>query len=319
MAVLNGNRAFAAKKEQTQPIVKLPKTVCQALNIDKAYKNGIFKIEPKKKQALYDRCYLFEDINYINKNKSEQKSFLLELMEWLNSMNVNFKITMANQYQHMEEFLKLIRSEKNKDVYPDIAKGIHRWQEDAIEEANLNITTMRYLVVTAKADSEENAKIYLNALENTIMDAFAIWGSRIVKLDARERLCALQAITQPGKPEEQECISFPGESPKGRSWKNDILPNGIKQYRNFMVMGDTYISVLFGAKYRKSIDSDTFIRSLTNMAYPSVLTMDFAPVETDVVNDKLVAVQMNNEQAIAAELEQKQKAGQIVKIGRAHV
>lgn len=312
MAVLNGNRAFAAKKEQTQPIEKLPKTVCQALNIDKAYKNGIFKIEPKKKQALYDRCYLFEDINYINKNKSEQKSFLLELMEWLNSMNVNFKITMANQYQHMEEFLKLIRSEKNKDVYPDIAKGIHRWQEDAIEEANLNITTMRYLVVTAKADSEENAKIYLNALENTIMDAFAIWGSRIVKLDARERLCALQAITQPGKPEEQECISFPGESPKGRSWKNDILPNGIKQYRNFMIMGDTYISVLFGAKYRKSIDSDTFIRSLTNMAYPSVLTMDFAPVETDVVNDKLVAVQMNNEQAIAAELEQKQKAGQIV-------
>lgn len=312
MAVLNGNRAFAAKREKTQPVTEIPRTVRQALNISKAYKNGIFKIEPKKKQALYDRCYLFEEINYINKNKSEQKSFLLELMEWLNAMNVNFKITLANQYQSMDEFLNFIRFEKNRDAYPDIVEGIHRWQEDSLEEANLNVTTMRYLVVTARADTEENAKVYLNALENTILDAFAIWGSRIVKLDAKERMCALQAITQPGKPEEQEYISFPGESPENRSWKNDILPCGIRQYRNFMIMGDTYVSVLFGAKYRKSIDSDTFVRALTSLAYPSVLTMDFAPVETDIVNDKLVAVQMNNEQAITTELEQKQKAGQIV-------
>ena len=312
MAVLNGNRAFAARKEKTQPVMKIPKTVRQALNIDKAFKNGVFKIEPKKKQALYDSCYLFEDINYINKNKNEQKSFLLELMEWLNSMNVNFKITLANQYQSMDEFLKSIRAEKNEDTYPDIAEGIHRWQEDSLEEANLNVTTIRYLVVTAKADTQENARIYLNALENTVMDAFAIWGSRIVKLDARERLRALQAVMQPGRPEEQDYISFPGEAPETRSWQNDILPWGIRQYRNFMVMGDTYVSVLYGAKYRKSIDSDTFVRALTNLAYPSVLTMDFAPVETDIVNDKLAAVQMNNEQAIAAEMDQKRKANLIV-------
>lgn len=312
MGVFNGNRAFAAKKELSQPMTKVPKTVRQALNIEKAYKNGIFKIEPKQKQALYDRCYLFEDINYINKNKSEQRSFLVDLMAWLNSMNVHFKITLANQYQSMSEFLKMIRSEKNKEDFPDITNGIHRWQEDSLEEMNLNVTTMRYLVVTCKADTEENARVYLNALENTLMDAFASWGSSIIKLNGRERLCAIQAITQPGKPEEQECISFPGESPKNRDWKNDILPNSIKQYKNFMIMGDTYVSVLYGSRFRKAIDSDSFIQTLTNVSYPSVLTMDFAPVETDVVNDKLIAVQMNNEQAIAAELEQKQKAGQIV-------
>lgn len=37
-------------------------------------------------------------------------------------MDVEFKITLANEYQSMEEFLESIRAEKNKAEYPDIAK-----------------------------------------------------------------------------------------------------------------------------------------------------------------------------------------------------
>lgn len=81
------------------PVAKVPKNVKQSLQIDQAYENGIFKIEPKEKMALYDRCYIFEDINYINKNVGEQKIFLTNLMFWLNSMDVEFKITLANEYQ----------------------------------------------------------------------------------------------------------------------------------------------------------------------------------------------------------------------------
>ena len=123
MAVFNGNKAFFYAKAMSQPVVKFPVNVRQALNIDKAYRSGIFKLESKKKQAIYDRCYIFEDINYINKNKDEQKSFLLDLMLWLNSMNVQFKITLANEYQGMDDFLQSIRCEKNAEKYPDIAKG----------------------------------------------------------------------------------------------------------------------------------------------------------------------------------------------------
>ena len=68
MAIFNGNRVFSAKKTKSMPIVKCPKNVRQALNIDEVYRLGSFKLEPKKKQAMYDRTYLFEDINYINKN-----------------------------------------------------------------------------------------------------------------------------------------------------------------------------------------------------------------------------------------------------------
>lgn len=308
MAVFNGNREFSSKKQKSMPYIACPQNVRQALNIDKAYKIGTFKVEPKKKQALYDRCYIFEDINYINKNKGEQKSFLLDLMLWLNSMNVAFKISLVNQYQRMDEFLASIRSEKNGELYPDIRDGIRAWQDEKLEEMNPSVTTLRYLVITSHADNEASAKIYLNALETTIMDAFAGWGSRIERITGEERLCVLQKIALPERTDEKEYISTLDEKGK-RDWKNDILPRSIKQYRNFMIMGDAYVTVLYASKYRKTIDSDTFIHNLSNVSYPSVLTMDFAPVDAEVVNDKLVAAQMNTDREITEELEQRQKAG----------
>ena len=188
MSIFNGNSLFLSKKSKTMPVVKIPKNVKQSLQIDRAFENGIFKIEPKEKMAVYDRCYIFEDINYINKNIGEQKDFLMNLMFWLNSMDVEFKITLANEYQSMDEFLASIRAEKNKAEYPDIAKGIRQWQDERIEETNPNVTTLRYLTVTTRADNEANARVYLNAIETTIMEAFAGWGSRIEKLSTLERL-----------------------------------------------------------------------------------------------------------------------------------
>lgn len=143
MSIFNGNSLFLSKKSKTMPVVKVPKNVKQSLQIDRAFENGIFKIEPKEKMAVYDRCYIFEDINYINKNIGEQKDFLMDLMFWLNSMDVEFKITLANEYQSMEEFLESIRAEKNKAEYPDIAKGIRQWQDERIKETNPNVTTLR--------------------------------------------------------------------------------------------------------------------------------------------------------------------------------
>ena len=310
MSIFNGNSLFLSKKSKTMPVVKVPKNVKQSLQIDRAFENGIFKIEPKEKMAVYDRCYIFEDINYINKNIGEQKDFLMNLMFWLNSMDVEFKITLANEYQSMEEFLESIRAEKNKAEYPDIANGIRQWQDERIKETNPNVTTLRYLTVTTRADNEANARVYLNAIETTIMEAFAGWGSRIEKLSTLERLESLQKLICPNHPEQQDYINLPSDKKKHqKDWKNDILPRSIKQYPNYMVMGDTYVTVLFGHRYRQAIDTDKFIHSMSNVSYPSFLTLDYAPVETDLVNDKLINAQVNNERAITEEIEQKRNAG----------
>lgn len=307
MAVFNGNQAFAARRKKTQPICRLPRNVREALNVDRAYKNGTFKIEPKGRQAVYDRCYVFEDVNYANKNEGEKRKFLTELMTFLNSMDTEFKITLANQYQDTGEFLASIRNERNGEEYPEIAEGIRRWQEDNLEDANPGVRIMRYLTVTCRADSETDARVYFNALEGNLAYAFEGWGSEIRRMDAAERLGTLQSVIQPGREAEQEFLHGP-EDGRG-NWKNDVMPRSIRTYKNFMVMGDTHVSVLYASKYRKTIDSDSVIRSLSGTSYPSLVTMDLAPVEAEVVGDKLSAVEMNNEREIAEEMEKKQKAG----------
>lgn len=272
MAVFNGNRAFSSKKQKSLPIAKIPKNVKQAFQVVKAYENGIFQIEPKEKMAVYDRCYLFEDINYINKNTGEQKAFLMELMMWLNSMEVEFKISLANEYQSTEEFLQSIRSEQNVDTYPDIAKGIRQWQDDRLDETNPSVTTLRYLVITARADNEQNARVYLNAMEATITEAFEGWGSRIERLSAKERLCSLQTLTMPGRAEEQEYINFPEEHKSNRrDWKNDILPRSIKQYKNFLNYGRYLCN---GTIWRQIPENHQF-RFLYPFPYQCVLSVHY--------------------------------------------
>ena len=51
---------------------------------------------------------------YINKNRTEKKNFLSELMFWLNSMDASYKITLCNEYQSVEKFVESIRNERNE-------------------------------------------------------------------------------------------------------------------------------------------------------------------------------------------------------------
>ena len=307
MAIFNGNKEFSKKRELSQPLVSVPKNVRQAFNIQKAYANGVFQLEPKKKETLYDRCYVFEDINYINKNRTEKKNFLSELMFWLNSMDASYMITLCNEYQSVEKFLASIRNERNEKEYPDIAKGIRQWQESKLADANSTVRTLRYLTITCRADSLDQANIYFRALEPMIEDAFAGWGSDIAVLGTLDRFRVLHGMLRPGEEFPQAVLRDALQD-----WKSDVLPRSIQQFNDYLILGDTVMTVLTATQYRKSLDTDTFLHTLSSLSYPSFVTLDFAPVQQEVINDKLVAMHMNNEREINDEIEQKRQAGQIV-------
>lgn len=305
MAIINANGVFLSKKYKTLPVEKIPRNVMQALQIVKAYENGCFQIEPKEKMAMYDSCYIFEDINYINQNEDNQENFLLQFMDWLNSMNVEFKITLANEYQSKEEFLQSVRNEKNADQYPQIKEGIRAWQDERLKELNPTIQTFFYLTVTTKADTEENARIYLNAIDFLLKEVFESWGSKIVKLDAKQRLLSLHHILQPFDKIPKDVLELSTRSGEDTSWKKDILPRSIEQYKNFLIMGDLYVCVLFAKSYRQSIEANTFLYALKSTNYPSFITLDFTPVMKEVIIDKLMAALVNTERGINAEIDKK--------------
>lgn len=72
------------------------------------------------------------------------------------------------------------------------------------------------------------------------------------------------------------------------------------------------MTVLAATQYRKSINADTVLQSFCNLQYPSFVTLDYEPVQQEVVNDKLVAIQINNERQISDELDQKRRNGQVI-------
>ena len=303
MAIINAGYRFRARRKKSLPIVKVPKNVREAFNIDIMYKNGMAKLEPGKKNCLYDRCYVFEEVNYINKDDAEKVSFLNQFMAWLKTMNVDFKITVANEYQSIEEFLDSVQCMTNRSLYPDIGEGIDRWTREKLEDSNPNVTTLRYLTLSCRAASLQDAKVVFNSLDTTIQAMFASWQARILPLTAEERLSCIHSLLCPGKKRDEEFILFG----PGHDWKNDIFPQTIRTYSNFMVADDVYMAVLFGWKYRGSINPDTFIQTFSSTKFPSYITMDFAPVPPDEISDFLAAAGINVEKAISDEEEYKRR------------
>ena len=142
--------------------------------------------------------------------------------------------------------------------------------------------------VSCRANSLEEATILLNALDTTIQQMFAKWRGKILLLNGEERLKCLHALLRPGKKDEEQYI-YLDETGK-HDWKNDVMPQTIKQYSNFMIFDKTqYVSVLFGWKYSRALKPDELMRSFSYVDFPSFITLDFSPVPADVINEKLVA------------------------------
>ena len=100
--------AMQACKALSVPIYETPKTVQQAIPIYKIAEDGIFLLEKKKEgeDKRFDKAYRFDDANYSLKNEEEQEEFLKLYCQFLNSMNVSFKLCIMNNNRDMEEMVK---------------------------------------------------------------------------------------------------------------------------------------------------------------------------------------------------------------------
>lgn len=308
MGLLGGGNFNAAKKK-TKAFKFCPKNVREMLNISNIYESGNYRLEPGTDIGLYDVCYIFEDINYINQDKSEKITILNQLMEWFKSMNVNYKITVANEYRNMEDFLKEIGVEKNKEQYPEIAQGIREWKENVIKDGMPDVHRVMYLTLTCMAGTYEEAVTAFQIMDVQIQLVFQRLKSRIYQLNMVERLKCLHTFFRPGREEEFPFRERQKVFPAG--WKNDILPSSVEQFKNFIIMDDLYVSVLFARQYDTSLDEGKLMSGLTRVSFPCFVTLDIAPVDREVLQLQLANAHTNNERAISDELDMRRKNGQI--------
>lgn len=305
MPNLNINRIFSDKKAPTIPEVAVPKNIKQSLCIDKVCENGIFKIEPVKAAAMYDRCYLFEDINYVNKDEDRQSDTLLELMKLFKGMSGHYKITIASEQTDMDAFMEDVFAPVHKDEYPLLAEGIGCFINQKIEEGVRDIRRMLLLTVTCRANSFEEAESYFATIDTSLHKTFASLRSRLYRMSGTERLALLQRMLRAGG----IGIVPEGISPDRDGWKNQILPAYIEQDMDYLKLDDRYACVLFAHDYAQRLREDKLMHSLTEQMFPTYVTLDIEPVPQKLIKDQLMNSYANNERSIEQEKDKKRRQG----------
>lgn len=285
---------------------KYPRSTRDSLYIAKANKSGIFQIERDGTRKLYDRCYAFTDINYINQDKEDKIHILENLMDFFKSMSLSFKITIVNEYQDMNGYIDDIFVNKNDDKYPVISQGIRQWIDEKKDEARIyDVKRVLLLTLTVRSSSYDEARSYFLGMDTEMERAFSAFKSKIVPLTGEQRLEIIDRFFYKDDAKTPYCFN--------EDALYDVIPVSIDTYKDFMIFNkNQYVSVLFARRFDTSLDANKAIYTLSNREYPSFITIDYAPVAHDVTKDALKNMFGNNERAIAQEADSKKGNNQAI-------
>lgn len=179
-----------------------------------------------------------------------------------------------------------------------IEKGIGKWINQKIDEGTRDIRKTMILTVTCRAHTLEEAEAYFATIDTTLSNIFRNLRSRIYKMSAEERMVLLSRMLRAG----EECLPPARISPDDSGWKNQILPASIQSDTDYMVINNKqYVSVLVGTAFGQSLSEDKVIHSLSDVLFPTYITIDMQRVPKNVIHDRLENAHANNERVIAQE------------------
>ncbi len=223
-------------------------------------------------------------------------------MQFLNAMSSDFKITAMNVYRDTERYLDGLYREQNRSAYPEVSEGMREWRRELEQRSSMgDVNRLLYLTVTVRAFQYEDAKTYFSALEIQLARLFQAFGSRIFPLQAGDRLASLDAFFQG-----QDQMEGTGRKTEKL---HTVLPMSLDAGKDCLDMGDMYASVLTAREYAGSLREDRAFRCLSTLPYPSICTVDVAPTGQAALKDMLAAAHINQERAIATEIDAKRKRG----------
>ncbi len=295
-------------KQLTNPVYKVPYCIQDTIPIYRIAENGIFELEKKKGRHLFDRVYLFEDINFSTQDEDEKEQTNKKFKKLLNSMNVSYKIIVNNHYADNSRLRESILHKASRKEYEPLAREYHRLINKRMDEGRNGIEQSRYYVVTCRETDFESAKNYFNTIEYSIMQFFRSFGSGLVPLDACERLRALHGFYRMGEEEEfdfdwDEYLSLK------RDWRNDIINVSLKEHKEYLEFesGKTACT-LFVRKFASGL-SDKFMNELMMVSFPVMITLDIEPLDNASAYNLTMKKYMNNERSIIRQQEAKNNAG----------
>lgn len=102
---------FSIYKKAGNPLYKTPKSVQECIELLKIAPDGIFEAANNR----YSKSYLFSDVNYNTTSETEQVGMFESYCKFLNTMDVEFKITINNKNRNMKALREKVLFQKKGD------------------------------------------------------------------------------------------------------------------------------------------------------------------------------------------------------------
>lgn len=272
------------------------RSIQQMVPIYRIEKNGIFELEKKKGNHLFDKVYVFADINFSIKDEDEKEEIFDVWCKILNSQNIPFKIIIANQNRNVEKMKREMLLKKRGDKFDEFIENYNNVILNKMDEGDNGIEQVKYLVLSCEKQDYKNAKSYFQMVEASLLLNYRKLGSALIPLDAKERLRALHAFYRLGKEDEFE-FEWDLEVEGKRDWRNHICGTYIKEEKDHLEMEDRVCCTLFLQKSAKNLD-DKFLTELTSVPFNTTTTLDMIPVPSPLTWKIIEGIYMNIERTI---------------------
>lgn len=290
---------WEALKDTDEPILAVPTATQDLIPISTVTEDGTFEIEKgngkgkPSKPHLYDRLYQFSDINFTTKDNEEQEQLLLKYCTILNSLNVNCKFIIANLTRDWLDLQDVyIRREGQSAIEEDFSNTYNSMIDDKLDNESCYIDQNKYLLVTTRKETYAEAKNYFDQMELQLSNEFQALGSDLRQVTGIERLNILYRAFRVD-PELKFASSW--DTILEEEFKDQIAPlelhlidhdHGRRQY---LQIDDKYASTLVIRKngYPAQLTAK-FIKEITSLPYPSIITEDIVPIPPDVLQETLV-------------------------------
>ena len=129
--------SFQQLKKASVPLYRTPKSIQETIEILKVAENGIFEV----RKGHYSKSYRFQDINYTTTTEGEQLSIIERYCKLLNSLDVEFKITLNNKNKDMQKLRKNVFLKERQDGYDE-------YRGEKIQEGKQGIAPVSYTHLT---------------------------------------------------------------------------------------------------------------------------------------------------------------------------
>lgn len=280
-------------KKDAQKLKKMKSTVTDTIPYINAYDNGVLQIDT----GVFSKTYKFEDIAFTSRSEDTQESIYETYQKFLNALSpdISIQIHFVNTKEDMEVKLSQIAPPTRGDSLDKYTLEITNVLRDKLEEARNNIKTDKYISVTIKAESVDEAMASFKDAESVIIPSFSdIGNTELVPLELPERLELLHKIYNGSdtnfyfEHNENGDVScdFNRLARQGLSTKNLVAPSGFNFGISKMTIGDRECGHLFVDNLPNYIDA-SFIASVCNLPFESVITLYINQLPIDEATKKV--------------------------------